>query len=130
MLKMFGGILGILGGLGGIGAAFLFLVVGAAGGDTVAGVGYAVAGIIGGVCSIACLGLGIAVLATGGRFAGVLMLPPALIGTVFTFGILLLAVVGAILAAVFGETKPREESYDTRQSRLEKEVQRRYGARG
>lgn len=131
MLKMFGGILGILGGLGGLVIALLALLAIGYGDSMEAevGLGFLAVGIIAGSCSAACLGLGIAILASRGRIAGVLMLLPALAGAPFTVGVLLLAVVGAILAAIFGETKPREESYDTRQSRLEKEVQQRYGLR-
>lgn len=131
MLKMIGGILGILGGLGGlVGAAVTILVVLGADvsdGATI-GVGLVLA-LVGLVCAIACLGLGIAVLMSGGRLAGVLMILPALIGLVFTYGGTLLAIPGAFLAAFFGETAPKEESYETRKSRLEKEVQQRYGAR-
>jgi hypothetical protein len=128
MLKMFGGILGILGGLGGVGVGVLFIAGSSVDADT-AFVGF-VAGLIGGACGLACIGLGIAVLMTGGRLAGVLMILPALIGMIFTFGGTLLAVPGAFLAALFGETAAKEESYENRRRRLEKEVQQRYGARG
>jgi hypothetical protein len=133
MLKMIGGILGILGGLGGLaGAALtvLFLLGSDAGMPTAVGLGVAATALIGGACAIACVGLGIAILMSGGRLAGVLMIVPALLGMIFTYGGTLLAIPGAFLAAFFGETAPKEESYETRKSRLEKEVQQRYGARG
>jgi hypothetical protein len=131
MLKMIGGILGILGGLGGLGVAILFIVLGAHdGGETAVGLGMVAAGLIGGACGLACLGLSIAIFMTGGRMAGVLMIVPALIGMIFTYGGTLLAIPGALLAAFFGDTAPKEESYENRKSRLEKEVQQRYGARG
>ena len=131
MLKMIGGILGILGGLGGVGVAILFITLGSYdNSDTAVGLGFVALGLIGGACGLACIGLGIAILMTGGRLAGVLMIVPALLGMIFTYGGTLLALPGAFLAAVFGETAPKEESYETRKSRLEKEVQQRYGARG
>ena len=131
MLKMFGGILGILGGLGGLGVAILFIAIGTHdSAETAVGIGFVAAAVIGGLCAVSCIGLGIAVLMTGGRFAGVLMILPAMIGMIFTYGGTLFALIGAFLAAIFGDTAPKEESYETRKSRLEKEVQQRYGARG
>jgi hypothetical protein len=121
---------GILSGLAGCGIAFLLLMLGSAdGGETITGVSYFISGVIGGICSLACIALSIAVLSTGGRLPGALMILPAMIGSPFTYGFLSFAFFAGIVAAFFGETKAPEESYDTRQSRLQKEVQQRYGAR-
>lgn len=129
MLKLCSGILGLLGALLGLSSAFLSIEKGLHT-ESELGVGFLAVGIIVAACAVICLGLSIGIFATGGRVAGVLMILPALAGSIFTYGLMSFALKGAILASIWGETKQREENYETRQSRLEKEVQQRYGARG
>src|SRR5262245_12702417 len=105
-MKTAGGILGILGGLFGGCVALFFFLAGASSlasdsseVEPVLGVGLSAMGLIGGICSIACIVLGIVVLATRGRFAGAIMLLPAIIGIYLTYGGTSFAVIGGFLAA-------------------------------
>jgi hypothetical protein len=116
-MKNVGGILGILGGL--LGGADVIPYLAAHG---------SILGIAGSACAVSCFCLGIAVLLTGGRVAGLLMILPAIAGTILAFGLMTPAILGAGLASYHGRYSSTVEDPEAVSLRLEREVQQRYGS--
>ena len=116
-MKNVGGFLGMLGGLLGGADAVPYL---AAYGS--------ILGIAGSACAVSCFCLGVAALLTGGRVAGLLMILPAVAGTILTLGLMTPAILGAGLASYHGRYKSAVEDPEALSLRLESEVQERYGS--
>lgn len=124
-MKNTGGIFGMLGGAMGLLQAYTYYFHGSILAPTLA------------ACALCCICLGVAVLSTGGRIAGILMIMPATAGTILmilpaaddtilSVGMMALAILGAGLAISHGRYKSAIEDPDALRERLEEEVQQRY----
>lgn len=127
-MKAFGGALGIFGGLLGLLVFLGYFIMGVGVGELPAtGSTDMVRGVLGGLVSLACVLLGIAVLFGTDWRTGVLLLAAAVTGTVLGATWLMVpALIGGGVAIAHGQRRLRPEEI---QQRLEMEIRQRYGGR-